>query len=45
LIHPKIVKLDTGKNIVTEAHWIDPISGFFVRKGVVSIEPKNKENN
>lgn len=40
MVHPRIIKKDNGKQIVTEAHWIDPNSGTFIRKGVVSIEDK-----
>jgi len=28
--------------LVTEAHWIDPASGAFIRKGIVSIEKIQK---
>lgn len=37
---PKIVVLDNGKQIIKEAHWYDPASGAFIRKGIVSIEDK-----
>jgi hypothetical protein len=39
-VTPKIVTLDNGKQVVKEAHWIDPASGAFIRKGIVSIEDK-----
>jgi hypothetical protein len=29
---------------VKEAHWIDPASGTFIRKGIVSIEDKEQKN-
>ena len=41
---PRIVTLDNGKQIIKEAHWIDPASGAFIRKGIVSIADKNKDN-
>jgi hypothetical protein len=36
-------RIERGGKIYTEAHWIDPASGTFIRKGIVSIEdaPKN----
>ena len=43
-VAPKIVTLDNGKQIVKEAHWIDPASGVFIRKGIVSIENKEPQN-
>lgn len=39
-VFPKIVTLDNGKQIIKEAHWIDPASGAFIRKGIVSVENK-----
>jgi hypothetical protein len=39
-VRPKIVTRDDGKTITTEAQWIDPASGTFIRKGIVSIEEK-----
>lgn len=35
---PRIHKIERGGKIYTEAHWIDPASGAFIRKGIVSIE-------
>lgn len=40
---PKIIETKIGKNIVKEAHWYDPASGTFIRKGVVSITPCEEE--
>ena len=40
-VMPKLVTLDNGKQIITEAHWIDPASGAFIRKGIVSVQEKN----
>jgi len=35
---PRIHKVERGGKIYTEAHWICPASGTFIRKGIVSIE-------
>jgi hypothetical protein len=43
-VTPRIVTLDNGKQVIKEAHWIDPASGTFIRKGIVSIENKEKAN-
>lgn len=40
LVEPKIITTVSGNKIVKEAHWIDPASGAFIRKGIVSIEDK-----
>jgi hypothetical protein len=37
-VTPKIVTVKNGKQTVTEAHWICPSSGQFIRKGIVKIE-------
>jgi len=37
-VTPKIVVVKNGKNTITEAHWICPSSGQFIRKGIVKIE-------
>lgn len=42
-VTPRIVTLDNGKQIVKEAHWIDPASGVFIRKGIVSVEDKKSQ--
>lgn len=36
---PRIIETKVGNNLVKEAHWFDPASGAFIRKGVVSITP------
>jgi hypothetical protein len=41
-VTPRIIKYQRGNETVTEAHWIDPNSGTFIRKGVVSIELTKK---
>jgi hypothetical protein len=38
-VEPRIVTRIYGDKIYTEAHWIDPASGAFIRKGIVKIEP------
>jgi len=45
-VNPKIVTVINGKKTVTEAHWICPASGQFIRKGIVKIEDssENKES-
>jgi hypothetical protein len=37
-VEPKIVTIINGNKIIKEAHWIDPASGAFIRKGLVSVE-------
>ena len=39
---PRIHKVERGGKIYTEAHWICPASGVFIRKGIVSIEDVQK---
>jgi hypothetical protein len=34
---PKIVEAKVGDKIYVEAHWYDPASGAFIRKGLVKI--------
>jgi hypothetical protein len=34
---PKIVEARVGDKIYVEAHWYDPASGAFIRKGLVKI--------
>lgn len=41
-VEPRIYTYERGNKIIKEAHWIDPSSGAFIRKGIVSIEDKNK---
>lgn len=44
-VDPKIVEKVVGNKLHKEAHWYDPASGTFIRKGLVSIEdlPENKK--
>lgn len=37
-VEPRIITVKNGNKIIKEAHWIDPASGAFLRKGIVSIE-------
>tara|TARA_R100000084_G_C4587384_1_gene116745 strand:+ start:128 stop:304 length:177 start_codon:yes stop_codon:yes gene_type:complete len=37
-VFPKMHRIERGGKVYTEAHWIDPASGTFIRKGIVSIE-------
>ena len=39
LIQPRIREREYLGKVYTEAHWICPDSGQFVRKGLVSVEP------
>jgi len=32
-----------GNKIIKEAHWIDPASGAFIRKGIISVEDKKED--
>lgn len=42
-VKPKLVEKIVGDKLHIECHWIDPASGTFIRKGLVSIEDiKNK---
>lgn len=34
---PKLVEVKVGDKIYVEAHWYDPASGAFIRKGLVKI--------
>ena len=36
---PRIIETRIGNNIVKEAHWFDPSSGTFIRKGVIEVIP------
>ena len=40
---PRIIETKVGNNLVKEAHWFDPASGTFIRKGIVEIKPINNE--
>ncbi len=39
---PRIVERQEGKNTIVEAHWIDPRTNLFIRKGVVEVKPTKK---
>ena len=39
-VAPRLIERDYGDKIVVEAHWIDPASGAFIRKGTVEIRQK-----
>jgi len=41
---PRIIETRVGNNIVKEAHWIDPASGAFIRKGVIEVKPYIRED-
>jgi len=41
-VKPQLKTYVRNNQKVTEAHWIDPNSGSFIRKGIVSIEPAGK---
>jgi hypothetical protein len=40
-VAPRIITRDYWDKVVVEAHWIDPSSGAFIRKGIVEIREKN----
>lgn len=40
-VAPRIITRDYWDRVVVEAHWIDPASGAFIRKGIVEIREKN----
>lgn len=44
-VAPKIIERQVGNKIYKEAHWIDPASGTFLQKGVVSIEDIKDEKS
>jgi len=39
---PKIIEREVGDNIHVEAHWYDPSSGAFIRKGIIEVRPKKQ---
>ena len=45
-VAPKIVERVVGNKLYKECHWIDPASGTFIRKGVLSVEdlPQDKKD-
>ena len=44
-VAPKIVERIVDNKVHKEAHWYDPASGTFIRKGLVSIEELPKKEN
>lgn len=36
-VEPKLVEKIVGNKLYVEAHWHDPASGAFIRKGIVSV--------
>ena len=40
---PKIIERRIGNDMIKEAHWFDPASGAFIRKGLVSVTPYVEE--
>lgn len=46
-VEPRLVEKIVGNKLYVEAHWIDPSSGAFIRKGIVSVQdlPSNKKSN
>jgi len=38
LTAPRIIEKIVDGKLVKEAHWYDPASGTFIRKGVISVE-------
>lgn len=45
LIRPRLKTREYGGKIYTEAHWVDPTTGQFVRKGLVSIDDVKKSKS
>ena len=41
-VRPQLKTYIKGDQKITEAQWIDPASGTFIRKGIVSIEAITK---
>lgn len=40
-VKPQLKTYIRNNQQITEAHWIDPNSGTFIRKGIVSVVPIN----
>lgn len=38
-VKPQLKTYIRNNQQITEAHWIDPNSGTFIRKGIVSVTP------
>ena len=43
-VAPRLIENDFPDKVVVEAHWIDPQSGAFIRKGIVEIREKSPIN-
>lgn len=41
-VTPQLKTFMRGDQKITEAHWVDPNSGTFIRKGIVSVEKVKK---
>lgn len=37
-VKPQLKSYERNGQRITEAHWIDPNSGTFIRKGIVSVD-------
>ncbi|NBW57101.1 hypothetical protein EBR43_04820 [bacterium] len=42
-VSPKIVERVYQGKLYKECHWIDPASGTFIRKGLISVEDINPQ--
>tara|TARA_R110002110_G_scaffold124952_1_gene302547 strand:+ start:465 stop:653 length:189 start_codon:yes stop_codon:yes gene_type:complete len=40
-VKPKLITKTIGKIEITEAHWICPTTGMFIRKGTVEAKKKS----
>jgi len=43
-VHPRLMKVQRGKDVVTEAHWICPRCSNRFMIGTVSIDSSEKKN-
>lgn len=43
-VNPKIIETIRGNKVYSEAHWICPDSGQFIRKGLIEIRDVKKKN-
>lgn len=44
-VKPRLRTYIREGNEIVEAEYIDPASGTFIRKGIVSVKPLPKQNN
>jgi hypothetical protein len=44
-VKPKLMTFIRGNQEIVEAHYIDPASGTFIRKGVVSVKDISKSED